>query len=382
MPTAALGLVVVASCGAPEPEGVGPASPFLADGGQAGPTREPPPNGGPNGGPPPGTGPGPNVCERLVVDSQPQPPQVLVVIDRSSSMYDPEGQFGPPADRWTPAVGAVRSVVGNLEDRVNFGLVLYPGALSVPGFGGILGGLGVQLRSCDPGEVVVAPEARAFARIDETLAAPIEEIVGGGTPTGPTLDAAVTALRDLPGERVILLLTDGGPNCNEGLSYPCPCTDLRNESTCIDNGGSCLDDIRTIEAVVRAREQGVRTYVVGFDTAAWAPVLDAMASEGGTGRSSHFPVSSGAELEAALLEVSGRVAISCQHRLEAAPPDINFVRVTAGGDRVPHVSETGDGSGWRLEDALIVLEGDSCEQLRAASSPSLEITVECEPQLI
>ena len=69
--------------------------------------------------PPPGAAPDlgtdnglvvdPNACEVVSVEATREAPSVLVLLDRSGSMYV------PPLDRWTPAVSAINQVVGTHE---------------------------------------------------------------------------------------------------------------------------------------------------------------------------------------------------------------------------------------------------------------------------
>src|SRR5690349_16481041 len=90
-------------------------------------------SGGPMPGPPPRIvdprdpdGPGPGypdasvpggdaTCERITVDAHAEAVNVMIVLDRSGSMYD----FGYPdsegVDRWTPSVRAIESVTSALE---------------------------------------------------------------------------------------------------------------------------------------------------------------------------------------------------------------------------------------------------------------------------
>ena len=86
-------------------------------------------------------------------------------------------------------------------------------------------------------------------------AAPITSAIGGvnpngRTPTDPALHGALNYARSWaqrnPTHKVIVVLaTDGGPNCNESLN-PATCT-------CSVRGGctaqTCLDDVRTLAAI-------------------------------------------------------------------------------------------------------------------------------------
>lgn len=79
--------------------------------------------------PPPGAAPDlgtdnglvvdPNACEVVSVEATREAPSVLVLLDRSGSMYV------PPLDRWTPAVSAINQVVSTHEGGIAFGLGIF-----------------------------------------------------------------------------------------------------------------------------------------------------------------------------------------------------------------------------------------------------------------
>ncbi|MEZ4256511.1 MAG: vWA domain-containing protein [Polyangiales bacterium] len=284
-------------------------------------------------------------------------PNILVVLDRSGSMGDD--------NKWRDAVAAIKNVTSNLENGVAFGLLTYPS------------GGGTQSDSqCGAGNMDVSPATGSAGQIAnelDTSGGP-----GGRTPTAGALDLARATLGGIQGASYVLLVTDGAPNCTPDLN-PDTCT----SSTSGTRGGatSCLDDARSVASVAALAEVNIPTYVIGFDTGDWGPVLDAMASAGGTGLDAYFPVNDGASLEGTLSQLAGN-AISCSYTLDSTPADYRYVEITLDGAPLPHTSQTNDGSGWELNGNRIDLKGATCEGLKSRDDAELGISVQCELVLL
>lgn len=301
-------------------------------------------------------------CERINVAAEPDAANVLIVLDRSNSMYE-GSPFGPPTvDRWTPAVEALNAATAALDDRVDFGLMLF-----------------ASDSQCGAGTVEVPVGPMNASRIASALSGDPRSIVQGGTPIAASLRAAQTELASLEGKSYVLLVTDGAPNCASGHNgLSCRCTG----ASCFANALNCLDDVAAVAAVEALAAADIGTYVIGYDTGEWVDVLDRMAAAGGTGRTTHFPVGDRASLESALRDIGGSV-VSCTYELETAPGNIRYVRVQVDGTDVPHESVNGDGNGWVLEgDRTINLVGNACEDLKDGEPHDISIAVECEPVLI
>lgn len=308
-----------------------------------------------------------NTCEAIRVEAMPDAPNVLIVLDRSGSMYDPLAVFGLGVDRWTPSVAAINAVTSSMDDRLRFGLAFFPreGALA-----------------CEAGNVVVPPDLNTSSAIGARLAGDPLLKVGGGTPTSPTLRELLPMLTSMEGTTYVLLVTDGAPNCNYPASGCASCTVPGDPTACTDVPDNCLDDTAAVAAISELAAAGVRTFVIGYGVdASFTTVMDRMAAAGGTGRTSHFRVEDRASVEAALSDISGSV-VSCTYELAGPPGDYRYVRVLVDGETVPHES-VGGGSGWRLEgDRTVTLFGGACETLSDGASHTIEIRRECEPVLI
>lgn len=300
-------------------------------------------------------------CERLDVAAEAGTANVLIVLDRSNSMYEAI-PFGPvEVDRWNPAVMAINAATAALDDRVSFGLMLFAGDAT-----------------CGAGTVVVPVGPSNATAIASALSGAPETIVQGGTPIAASLRAARAELATLEGDSYVLLVTDGAPNCASGHNgFTCRCTG----GSCLINPLNCLDDANAVAAVQELAAAGIGTYVIGYDTGEWVEVLDRMATAGDTGRSTHFPVGDEASLESALRAVAGSV-VSCTYELAMPPGDIHYVRVTIDGVDVPHESAADDGNGWVLEgDRTITVIGSTCDTLKDGEAHHIGVVVECEPVL-
>ena len=288
-------------------------------------------------------------CE-AVKDTRPDAPNVLILLDRSGSMYQ------PPVDRWDPAVAAISDLTSKLDAQVKFGLMEFPSPAST----GVAG-------QCASGELIVPPALKTSSAIAGALSGDPTTKVAGGTPTAASLAGAQQALAALTGTSYVLLVTDGEPNCNASAKAAnCTCT-LDSPHDCsgtptVDGGlGSaplpigCLDDDPTVAAITTLSNAGIHTFVVGYDASGFADVLNRMATAGGTARKTYFPVSDGSDLTTAFQSISSFV-VSCTFELSKAPPDATFVSVSVDGHRVPR------GAGWQLQGTReVALQGSTCD---------------------
>lgn len=306
-------------------------------------------------------------CE-AVKDARAQAPNVLIVLDRSHSMYL------PPVDRWTPAVAAITDLTKGLDAQVRFGLMEFPSPL-----------VQASAQICAPGAVLVPPDLHTGAAIAAELAGDPATKVGGATPTAVALDGARTALAALPGTSYVLLVTDGAPNCNVTLdSQTCTCTSARatdcTGAATVDGGPTgrktpelCLDDDATVAAITALASAGIHTFVIGYDTTDFASTLNRMAAAGDTASTTYYPVSDGTGLAGAFQSISAYV-VSCTFELATPPKDARYVSVSVDGKRVPN------GTAWQLQgDRVVALVGDTCAQVSDGKPHDILVVRECTP---
>jgi Mg-chelatase subunit ChlD len=126
------------------------------------------------------------------------------------------------------------------------------------------------------------------------------------TPTAAAIEAATAYLATVndPSNKVIVLATDGLPNCASG----------RDSSTSDVDGA--------VAAISAAKAAGFLVYVIGIGPSVGN--LNNFASAGGTGQ--YYPATSPQDLTTALAAISTRIA-SCSFALATTLPDPNNVAV-------------------------------------------------------
>jgi hypothetical protein len=261
---------------------------------------------------------------------------VLVVLDRSGSMNfsinqdcscDPSANPAKVCDnlehcvtRWSTLAVALDIALSSAP-TVQWGLKLF----SSPNTGscGVTQGV----------EVPLGLDTRAA--IKSQIAAISPE---GDTPTAAAIRASTAYLDTVPdsNSKVILLATDGDPNC--GGTSP----------TVYD-----VDVDGTTQAITQARESGYLVYVIGIG---FVGNLEVFAQAGGTG--SYYPGQSPEQLSQALGAISR--AAGCTFAIDAAPSDPSSVGVYLDKNLVPQDSS----NGWTFgaTPRSVVLHGSSCDK--------------------
>jgi hypothetical protein len=285
-------------------------------------------------------------------------PRILLVVDRSGSMD--RAAEGFDGTKWTAAVDTLSAVAVQLEATTELGLMYYP--------------LGADEEACTGGSFVdvnIAPNSA-----DAIQSSLRDNFPDGGTPTAPTLLAASTVLSNLPssgGQRAVVLVTDGGPNCNGTLDYnSCRCVSPNSDDCRDPDGGAynCLDDNNTLNAASTVNTNGFPVFVLGLPgTESFVDVLQGMAVAGGT--SNYYPATSSASLASSLEDIAIRVG-SCRFDLPSAA-SADQLSVTVGGAGVGR-----DGlrvNGWDLVDVdTIELFGSTCQQA-ISSGQNVEVEI-------
>lgn len=353
-----------------------------------------------------------------------RPVNLLIVIDRSGSMdATPEGF---DLNKWTALRLGLDAAMDATQDSLNFGLELYPydPDAMIP--------LDCAANTCCTtpgtfGDAILVPPAPGVESYPDITAALDEVGPGGGTPTASALSLALDyfesdAGQALEGKKVVLLATDGGPNCNADIDCDAAhCTANIDQDIPPDTNmcGSdlqgpmlCIDDDATIVAAQALADAGVQTIVVGIPgTEAYTDVLNAVAEAGGApnpvGDTSYYQVTTAggvSGLETTLREITQQLIRTCELALEETPPDPMLVNVEIDGELVPFLNVGGaadagiaplDGGGaaadaavvavphdgWTFDETTsppsVVLQGQPCEEMLANGAASVEIVFGC-----
>lgn len=330
-----------------------------------------------------------DACATSSDSTQALPPIVQLVIDTSGSMdwppgwapTSPDDSKPPGATKWEITRDTLLAAVSSLAGDVALGVNFYPNVQQ-------------EGETCLLNEVAApiallgdtGSDARAGWEQAATDVVPV-----GATPThGAYLFGLVQlAATKLPGNQVVLLITDGTPTC----TIDCVCTE--------DNVP--VDSQPLIEEAAQAFASGVRTFVIGSPGSEQTrDVLSRLASEGGTAPDDcsddgptycHFDMTTEPDLatglKRALDEISTNVR-SCEYPIPAPPAGqaldpslVNVLYTPSGSDaetigRDPSTADCSEGWQYSSDGKSIVLCGAVCERVRADGDGTVEVLFGCE----
>lgn len=321
------------------------------------------------GGPPPADAGG--LCGNEFHKIATNPPNVYFVLDRSGSMAAP----APGGTRYSVVQSASAQIVKHLEALIKAGAMVFPGSGD----------------ECSAGQEVFATtygDSFGFKLATQKVN-PI-----GGTPTAATLTALLPKLHGLPGKTVVVLATDGGPNCNEqatcdksgcmenieGCLPQDDCCALQ-QNCCTPNGPAgplnCVDHDPTVAAVAALKAAGIKVYVIGIPgSEAYEKVLADMALAGGAAISTwpfYYRVDDLGTISSILAGAAGS-AIPCDFKLADVPTDPTLTNVYL--DKQIVLQDPADGWTWTAADT-VTLHGAACNKLHSGLVAQVQIVSGC-----
>lgn len=320
------------------------------------------------------------------------PPNLSFVVDRSASMRDIFASTG--LSKYENARISLANVLRSVGHRVNYGVTVFPGLDGATG--------------CEAGDElleVLPGDPPSYARDDKSGPRLLDMLrrlslagTSGGTPVAPTLAEAQTALEQLSGQRFVVLITDGAPNCNWDLS--CEAIGCIPNIEGLTSGGqnctqahnccapthenpyanlSCIDDLGSLAAVKALADAGIGTFVVGMPgSEPYVDLLDAMAVAGGTAREGeprYYSVEDTEALEKSLTGIAASVAITCDLPLDYEPKDPDYVNVYFDDELVEYDPD----NGWAWTDeGHVSIRGSACEELTRGDVLEVQIFAGCK----
>jgi hypothetical protein len=336
--------------------------------------------GGGNTPPPPDAG---YLCGQLITQVKKDPPNVYFVLDTSGSMATPVGN----STRFNLVHGAAVDLVSNLGAQLNVGAALFPLSLT----DNDACHAGGQVLPVTPGDKL---DIATFSSL--TDAQP-----NGGTPTAATLEALYPTLTALPGRTIVVLATDGGPNCDaDAMCGAADCMD-NIESVCnqvhcctpdgptccgpdtVDGALNCIDRQAVIDAVSHLAKAGIRVYVVGVPgSETYGTVLDQMALVSGAPQIAppfYYKVEDYSSLSGTLASIAA-IEVSCDFDLVTSPPDPTRVNVYLDDDVI--LQDPANGWVWGLVPYMtpphvVQLRGEACKRLKSGAVKQVQIAAGC-----
>lgn len=303
--------------------------------------------GGPDAGPGGGGGADAAVCDQVepIQIIPPQPPDLLLVVDKSGSMGE---KLGNGQAKWTVMQQALIGIVNQYGDGIDFGLMTFPSD-----------------DKCGPGALRAPVAAGNGVAISAAL---LTTSPDGGTPTDTTIQAAMSYFQSIPANpngRFVLLATDGQPNCGD------------------PNDSSVPTVTQSIAAIGALAGAGVKTFVLGFGDAVVSDptTLQSMAQAGQTGM--YYAATSPAQLDAALDAIAGQISVPpCTIGLVTTPGDPAKLGVFFDGTAVPRSPSHANGWDYDAGANSVTLYGDACSQLQSGSVGEVRVDYGCGGPLV
>jgi hypothetical protein len=336
-------------------------------------------------------------CDNASFEFESVIPTVMILVDRSSSMFDVP--YGVYPNRWEPLKLALTGdavtnlgVVGSLQPAVRFGFAAYTSQKANAAACPLVLGAEVPIALNNYGPIRQAYDAVSYDPILDGGGADLN--FKGETPTGEAINVIVPVLNQFPepGPKYLLLVTDGQPD------------------TCGVPDPQCGQDV-SVAAVQYARTLGIGTFVIGiemteFDASrhltqlanagtglpveqgAVFPNCQAWLSSlpgGGTSATYSSPMGTAApylpqspeQLAGAIAAIIGSVR-SCEFDLMS----VSVVTDRAAEGQVQlggRLLEYGSPDGWELVGtSTIRINGLACEEIRITPQPFLYVGFPCD----
>jgi hypothetical protein len=337
------------------------------------------------------------VCSQSKQEAKFSHINMLIVVDKSGSMNSTPA--GYTKSKWAGAVDALKKSLNPNDTLISYGITLFPqvGATTCEYSTGA-DAINVKIGSAD----------QTVPQINDLM---LNTTPSGGTPTAAALGAALgyyTAGEGigLEGDKYVLLVTDGGPNCNsDNACAQDKCTAFLDKSPSLAscwNGGVanccdpinqsakdpippqalCLDDASVTNQLNALRAQGIKTFVIGIPgSEAYAAYLDGFAESGGVpveGKArKYYEVTGESGLADAFKTITTSLVSSCDVPLDQAPQDKNAINVAIDCSPLPQTS--GEVANWAYDEATqsIQILGAKCDQIKASGVNRIDVVNGC-----
>jgi hypothetical protein len=314
-------------------------------------------------------------------------PNLYFVLDASGSMSAPAPGGG---SRYSAVRGAAIDLVRSLGRRISAGAAIFPHKATDiepcrPG---------AQVFATTPGDAYTGPDGNGDGPTTTGFKKSTDVSPFGGTPTAATLTELYGELTALPGETIVLLATDGGPNCNEDAVCAAEAciANIEEQGACDPDENCCapgapagpsmcIDEEPTLAAIGALKAKGIKVYIIGIPgSEAYAGVLDAMAFAGGTaqlGATKYYSVTDLKDLGDVLGDIAS-VVVSCDFEVADPPPEPDLTNVYLDQELLSY----GPPNGWTWASASVVrLLGGACDRVKHAEVKQVQIVSGCPTEV-
>ncbi len=334
---------------------------------------------------------------------------VLLVMDKSGSMNDtPDGYTQTKWDALHTALGAA---LGDVRGVVNFGLQFFPATanpnLPIPAACAEPTDRCCEMPTDQPPTMTV-DIGPGHDTVPEILRQLNDADATGGTPTAYALSRAYDYFTAgagvaLGGTRIVLLATDGAPNCNPTISCAIdtctlnlesaqgcpPPTDPGAASCCGNRPEACLDADGTLSEIQRLAGEGIETIVVGIPgSELYQGQLQDFASAGGftkpNGDPGYYEVSAAGgvdELTDTFREITTSLVTECEIPITQEIPNLNLVNVAVDCVIIPKGDETGEENRWFFDNndspSRILINGPICDTIQTDGVDRIDTVFGC-----
>jgi hypothetical protein len=299
-------------------------------------------------------------CGGEELKADPQPPNLLLVVDRSCSM----NQLIGIETKWELAVDAMRGLVADQTGKIRFGLSLFPDDEEekkdvIPG--------------CEQGDEIMVPlgdgnELAIDQLLHDSLALdhPLNPEAG---PCSTPIDAAVAqaaikgGLKDPDRRSFMLLVTDG------------------KQAKCSEHGA----DQGTLSTIALLLEKDVPTFVVAFAKPGAGSLDEAMlaafAEAGGVPNTDpnatapYYHAQDGVALQDIFACIAQK-AVGCSFPLQSVPPDPDELYVFFD-DQTGVPNDPVDGWDYDAATNTITFHGGACGALQTCQVTDVDIVFGC-----
>lgn len=277
------------------------------------------------------------------------PPNVLLVLDRSCSMDAPAAKT-----KWSIAVAAINQLTMDFEGKIRFGLTMFPDL--VP-------------EQCAQDVIPIPVGVDTAQPIRDLLTASLVKM-DKYYPDGPcvtNIDTAILqaatepAFKDVDRDSFVVLISDG-----------------KQSAGCGGNAG----DMKTVQYITDLyQNDGVPTFVIGFDVDTDSAQMNAFADAGGvpsSGATKFYNAADQASLDAALKVIAVKT-LSCTYTLDKVPPNADEIYVFF--DNAQEVlKDPTHMNGWDYDKATnqVTFYGPTCEDLKSGAIADIDIVLGCQ----